>query len=407
MPAITDAAIRTAIRKSESQGKPGTLSDGDGKGTGRLRLTIRPMPTRTIADWYAVQWRDGKRTQAKIGSYPSITLASARERFSRDYANPIAGRMSIKLSAAARPGTVGDLFDAYVASLEAAGKMSAGDVRKTLDKAAAIIGLTRPARDVTPQEITAILAPIYSRGSRSMADHARGYLRAAFSWGLKADNDYRQPGKQRRFMLERNPAADIPTEPKKVGERWLSADEFRQLYKHLAAPGITVTRTYATAICVLMLTGQRVGEITNLRTDQWNSAERILTWTKTKNGRPHSIPVSQLAADLLDGLTPANGWLFPAATDTTRPVAESALYSTLWRIRVRLEDMKPFALRDLRRTWKTLAGEAGLTKFDRDLLQNHARQDVSARHYDRHEYLSEKRIAVVKWNAWASELLEG
>lgn len=405
MPAITDAAIRAAIRKSEVGGKPGTLSDGDGKGTGRLRLTIRPMPTRTIADWYAVQWRDGKRTQAKIGSYPAVTLAEARARFGRDYSHSIATRANIKLTAATRPGTVGDLFASYLVHLEAASKPSVVEVRKSLDKAAAIIGESRPAREVSPSEITAVLAPIYARGSKSMADHVRGYLRAAFGWGLRADNDYRQPGRQRRFMLERNPAEAIPTEPKKAGERWLSTDEFGQVYRWLEAPDSTVTPHYTAAVRLLMLTGQRVREIAHLRADQWNSAERTLTWSVTKNGRPHCVPVPQLAAVLLDSLTPsAHGWLFPAAMDPAKPVTEESLYCTLWRIRGRMS-VKPFALRDLRRTYKTLAGEAGLTKIERDLLQNHARQDVSARHYDRYEYLAEKRAAVEKWNGWISGVL--
>lgn len=406
MPALTDAEIRTAIRRCEAAGKPITLSDGDGKGTGRLRLTIRPMPTRTMAEWYAVQYRDGRRTQAKIGAYPAVSLADARTRFGQDYSRPIAIRQNIKLAAAARPGTVGDLFTAYMVHLEAAGKPSVVEVRKSLDKAAAIIGANRPAREVTPGEITAVLAPIYARGSVSMADHVRGYLRAAFGWGLRADNDYRQPGRQRRFMLERNPAADIPTEPKKVGERWLSSSEYRAVHDWLAAPDTPVTPHYTVAIRLLMLTGQRVREITTLRAGQWNSAERTLDWPKTKNGRPHCVPVCQLAADLLDSLKPsADGWLFPSASDPAKPVTEESLYCTLWRTRSR-KVLPAFALRDLRRTWKTLAGEAGLTKTERDLLQNHARQDVSSRHYDRYEYMTEKRQAVEKWGQWVGKLLK-
>lgn len=405
MPALTEPEITRALRTATKTGKPAALTDGDGKGTGRLRLTIRPMPTRTLAEWYAVQWRDGKRTQAKLGSYPSMTLKEARERFARDYAGAIQAGASIKLQAADKPGTVGDLFAGYLAHLEAAGKPSAVEVRKGLDKAAEAIGRRRLAREVTPREITAVLAPIYARGSASMADHVRSYLRAAFSWGLKADNDYRRPNQRQRFNLERNPAADIPTEPKKVGTRWLDPAEFQEVYRWLQAPDSTVTPRYTVAVRLLMLTGQRVREITQLHADQWNSAERLLTWEKTKNGRPHCIPVCKQAADLLDGLTPSpRGWLIPAAMDPTTPVTDEALYCMLWRTRQRMS-LPVFALRDLRRTWKTLAGEAGLTKQERDLLQNHARHDVSSRHYDRYEYMPEKRAAIDKWEIWVTELV--
>jgi hypothetical protein len=47
--------------------------------------------------------------------------------------------------------------------------------------------------------------------------------------------------------------------------------------------------------------------------------------------------------------------------------------------------------RALRRTWKTLAGKAGIPKEIRDRIQNHALHDVSSRSYDRWHYLPEKR----------------
>lgn len=53
--------------------------------------------------------------------------------------------------------------------------------------------------------------------------------------------------------------------------------------------------------------------------------------------------------------------------------------------------------RDIRRTCKTLMGELGISKELRDRIQNHALQDVSSRHYDRYDYLAEKRDALEQW----------
>jgi hypothetical protein len=47
-------------------------------------------------------------------------------------------------------------------------------------------------------------------------------------------------------------------------------------------------------------------------------------------------------------------------------------------------------------------GEIGLSKSIRDRLQNHALNDVSSKHYDRYEYLPEKRKAL---EAWESHLI--
>lgn len=44
-------------------------------------------------------------------------------------------------------------------------------------------------------------------------------------------------------------------------------------------------------------------------------------------------------------------------------------------------------------------GELGISKALRDRLQNHALNDVSSKHYDRYEYLSEKRRALELWDS--------
>ena len=61
--------------------------------------------------------------------------------------------------------------------------------------------------------------------------------------------------------------------------------------------------------------------------------------------------------------------------------------------------------RDLRRTWKTLAGKAGVPKEIRDRLQNHTLQDVSSKHYDRWNYMVEKRAGMAKWDKFVRALL--
>ena len=57
MPSLTDGAIRRAIKKVEKSGKQTSLADGEGRGTGRLVLVLKAMPTRVTAEWMAQQWR--------------------------------------------------------------------------------------------------------------------------------------------------------------------------------------------------------------------------------------------------------------------------------------------------------------------------------------------------------------
>ena len=154
-----------------------------------------------------------------------------------------------------------------------------------------------------------------------------------------------------------------------------------------------------------MLTGQRVEEIARLHVNQWDAAERIIDWSKTKNLTPHAVPVPSLAAELIASITPnEHGWFFPSQKDPSKPVSHGTLYSCMWRQRDR--GVIPVVTnRDLRRTWKTLAGKAGVPKEIRDRLQNHALHDVSSKNYDRWNYMPEKRAGMARWDRFVRALL--
>jgi len=325
MPSLTDGMIRHAVKRVEKSGKEETLTDGEGRGTGRLILILKPMPTRVTAKWMAQQWRKGRRTKSKIGSYPAMSLSEAREIFKRDFAEAILKGKSIKIAGDPRPGTVADLFEAYVKSLKDAGKSSWPEVEKGLNKVVDALGRSHLARDISPDDVLGVLRPIYQRGKRAMADHVRSYIRSSYSWGFKSEHDYRSAA-PRRFKLVSNPAADIPTEPKAVGTRWLDEKEFVQLYRWLECPDTPVHPPYTRAVRILMLTGQRVEEIAALHIDQWDAAERIIDWSKTKNGKPHAIPVPSIAAELIKMIVPNEfGWFFPSAKDPSKPVSAGTL----------------------------------------------------------------------------------
>ena len=125
---------------------------------------------------------------------------------------------------------------------------------------------------------------------------------------MKSEHDYRTVS-SRRFCLVCNPAAGIPTEPKNVDTRWLDEEQFARLYHCLECPDTPVHPPYAHAVRVLLLTGQRVEEVARLRVDQWDAKERIINWSKTKNGKPHAIPVPDIAAELIEFNQAQRAWL--------------------------------------------------------------------------------------------------
>lgn len=361
------------IRKAVSSGRSCVLSDGKGKGTGRLVLIIRKT-----AEWYIRVQRDGKRQSVKVGSFPEMSLSEAREQF-KSYSEGIAQGKSVKASQSVPIGTLGDLFDGYLSTL--VGRASHDDSKPCLERMASSIGKHRAANSITTDDIVAFLRPVYRRGKVRMADKYRGLIRAAFSWGMKSESDYRREV-EARFKLAVNPAASIPTEGVAVGTRHLSVEEFRELWSYLG------TSTTHRAIRHTMFTGLRPGEIVRIHSGMIQDG--LLTWEETKNGKPHTLP---WWGEEFSGL------LLPSDFDKETPVQVEVVYSVIWRY-CRARKIHPFNLRDLRRTWKTLAGEAGISKELRDVWQNHAGSDVSSVHYDRYRYLPEKRQVLDKWRDW-------
>jgi integrase len=151
------------------------------------------------------------------------------------------------------------------------------------------------------------------------------------------------------------------------------------------------------AIRLLLISGCRVNEVVQARWDEFDLEGKL--WTlpaeRSKTHRTLLTPLTPLAIELLGELRAVSGdtFLFPARNVPTaqRPWGGTALGHAV------AKSGYDWTARDLRRTWKTLAGGAGLSLDIRNRIQGHALQDVGSRHYDRHGYLEEKRAALMAW----------
>ncbi len=416
---ITESQIKAALKRiGGGEKKSIDLRDGGPRGAGRLAMIIRASGERVISEWYAIYFREGKRTMAKVGSYPSLMLGEARKKFREEYAPAIsAGADPAGVAARRRHrkegGTVRELFEAYVASLKAAEKRSAGAVERMLltgsHNAVGVIGGHRVASGIAPGDIVPHLAAVHSRGSIAMAATARAYLSAAFAFGLKGEHDYTQQSAGMRWGLKTNPVAAIPAPrgASKPGQRFLTPSEFRTFWLWLE--GYAERSCVASAARLMLATGQRAEEVLRINEAVYEKPQQLLYWEKTKNGLPHSISLPQQAVAILEGIVPnSQGWFFPNARDATRHALCQAPGKVVEVFLKAHPDFPRFVAKDIRRTWKTLAGSAGLSKEMRDRLQNHTKKsDVSSRYYDRYDYLAEKREAMAQWAAYLALMIAG
>lgn len=396
---MTPAEITRAIKACTTET---ILRDSTGeRGSGVLMLVIRRYGTGVTAMWTAMWQQDGKRRKLQLGRYPDLSLADARAAFGARVRDVLAQRRNPAAAAVAveRP-TVQRLFDAYCDRMAADGKASAVEVRRCLGFAAQHIGQDRLAADIHASDVSAYLATIYARGAKVAADRVRSYLSAAFNFGLKAGNDYRAEQRQ-HWGIQVNPVAAIQkdTSASVPRDRALSAKELATFWHALDHGGFALeTRA---ALRLMICCGQRLRETLRMEAHEVDLDAGVwhMPAHKTKGGRhPHAVPLPSLALGVIRELRKVH------RTGLLMPIQDHSVTTAVMRW---LDDapVAHFQVRDLRRTWKSRAADAGLDRFTRDLIQQHAKTDTGSKHYDRADYLPLVTAAMQKWDTWLGSVL--
>ncbi|RAU51693.1 integrase [Pseudocitrobacter sp. RIT415] len=295
-----------------------------------------------------------------------------------------------------------ELMHGYVNKMKLDNKRTWADVLKRLEKECyTVIPRETKAKDVTPLQIKTILSGIIQRD-----DRIRSYLMAAFNYGLKADNDPMNTSVGITFGLEANPVSALPKQysAEKVGDTWLTLEELRFVMEQFAqATNVGPLMQHLIRFCVYA-GGQRPFEMiaSQWSAIDWQQKTLLVIADVSKNKREHLIPLSESALQELASvkeLTKESNspFIFPFSTNGERPVRTDSQARSIMYFRAFNSEFKVFTARDLRRTCKTLIGEAGISKENRHRIQNHALNDICSKHYDRYDYLTEKRRAFEIW----------
>lgn len=388
---ITETQIRTALKAVTAET---VLNDGgNGRGTGSLKLVIRRLSDgNTSAVWFAHWKKNGQRTKKAIGRYPDLNAKQARAEFNAAYSG-----QSIASFKRTERQTIEKMFDGYIESMRAKNRASADEVERVLKKAAKTFGINRLAADISHADIVDFIGSYYDRGYKGAADKARAYLSAAFGWAVKSANDYTQKTRN-DWGVKHNIVSEIPkdAEASTLRNQTLSPDEIRDVWK-------AEKWTIEVQACVqlILATGQRVEECLRLHGDELDLDAALwhMPALKTKGRtRPHTIPLPAVIIPVLRELVALHGYgpLFPGRTGSKgKYIGHRAVNRALKK-----NAPEGIQARDLRRTWKSRAGELGITKEVRDLIQQHTNGDTGSKHYDRGDYVPMMREAMNKYDEW-------
>ncbi|NRN30663.1 tyrosine-type recombinase/integrase [Photorhabdus heterorhabditis] len=371
------------------------------RGTGRLGIKIYPSGRKVFVYKYH---KDGSRRFLTLGDYPSLTLAEATVKAHNASVNAL---MPEKVTQ--EHATVKQLFDDYIADQKKRGKRSYEKTENRLNQVlnSKHINKDAPVKDTTPDQIKRVLAEFISRGAVAGSNKVRANLHAVFNFGLFADNDPAKINEKVVYGLDRNPVAVVPRQEgaDKALDRFLSWNELHNLFELIQAPDAAcpMNPDYAQLLLLCIFSGgQRPWEIMTNTRDNWDKSNNTLTVPPhiSKNGDYHVIPLSESATKVLDqqeSQYPESSFLFPANTKEGHLLP--AEYAKQLRKLCSRNDFASFTPRDIRRTFKTLAGAMGISSEMRDKLQNHKKPGVSTKHYDRYDYLKEKREIIEQWES--------
>ena len=155
---------------------------------------------------------------------------------------------------------------------------------------------------------------------------------------------------------------------------------------------------YGRIVRLLMLTGQRREEIGGLRWSEINTEKKQieLQAERTKNSRPHDVPLSQMALDVLGNIPRIRG------REQVFGEGEGG-YSGWSRSKGRIDavaKVKSWRLHDLRRTCATGMADLGIQPHIIEAVLNHVSGHKAgvAGIYNRSAYTSEKRAALELWS---------
>lgn len=279
-PTLTELAIRAAAAPSN-----GTITLWDGSLT-HFGIRVSPQGTKT----FIVLLAPGRRQS--IGRFPIITLAQARAKARTILAERTLGRhlpQSISWQTATqqfidacrrknRPGTVEQyenlLKRHFPFGTTRLGDISKRDIVQKLDKL-----------DETP----------------SQQAHALVGAKVFFNWAM------------RRGYVDQNPCLAIPGRKQPARSRVLTDDELKRVWQATEEIG----GSFGAIVKLLLLTGQRRGEIAALRWEWIDEKTKTITLPSaiTKNKRAHTFPFGDTAAAVLAAIPRPNDYVFPAARD--------------------------------------------------------------------------------------------
>ncbi len=337
-------------------------------------LALQVQPTGH-ASWKCIYSRQGRPRWFHIGRADAIGLADARKLAAKvmvqvaEGKDPQADRKAERSS-----GSFGELADRY--------RDQAMKKNKSWKQADALVRrhlLPRwsklPPASITRSDVKAMMARI---AAPIVANQVLASASAIFSWGIREE------------LVKINPCVGVERNQTTERERILSDAELPKFWTAFADAGLVE----GAALRMILLTGQRPGEVAHMRTEHiedgwWTLPGKpvpALGWPGTKNAQTHRVWIPKAAQQIIANME-NTGLIFARPRGGAIGSLANAMRSICKELGV--ERATPH---DLRRTHGSTITALGFGRDAMNRIQNHAEGGIASV-YDRHQYADEnKRI---------------
>ena len=241
--------------------------------------------------------------------------------------------------------------------------------------------------DVTRQEVMRRVEKL--KNTPAQQNYAFVTARTLLRWAVK------------HGYLERNPIEGLsPPAKKSARSRVLSNDELGTVYRAARV----YPYPYGPILALLLLTGQRRGEIAALRWDWIDTTAQTITLpaTLTKNKHEHTFPYGAKTEEIIAELPRIGDCLFPARCSHVRGTP-TTVFNGWGKAKplfdATLDDVASYTLHDLRRSFSSCLASLGTPIHVTEKLLNHISGEVSGVRavYNRYSYLPECRQAIAAY----------
>lgn len=326
---------------------------------------------------------NGKMSRLTIGRFAIVSLAEARERVRQILYEIETGRFEERtgMEVEAKP-TLIEVIPDYIAKHAKVHNRDWKRKEALLAKFTTLHG--KRIDEIKRADVVKACDTIHKSAPVS-ANRALAHLKHLMTWCVE------------RGMIDASPIAGMkPLSKERSRERVLSDAELGALWAAADAEGYP----FGECIKLLILSGQRRAEVAEMRWSELDVEERL--WTlpsrRAKNGRQHTVPITDDMLDVLQHLPRFLGSDYVFTTTGRSPV------SGFGRLKRRLDlalpsSTEPWIIHDLRRTMATNMAMQGVPQPVTEALLNHKTGVVSgvAAIYNVYSYSVEKRQALDRW----------